>query len=202
MIPFDQIRICLAAVPAQPIDSDRLTQTAVALILRKAPYGPELLFIERAADERDPWSGNIGFPGGRRSGNDLGLQQTAERETAEEVGLDLGRAAMLGRLSDIEGANLPVRVACFVYAVEIDGPLILNPEVSDAFWVSLSTLTSPDRQFTATVKFAGKAVQAQAIRLPQPNKPVLWGITYRLVRQFIELVDGDNRESLYKGAQL
>ncbi len=188
MISCEQIRIHLAAFPAQPRDSDQLTQTAVALILRKTPAGPELLFIERASDERDPWSGNIGFPGGRRSRNDLDLQQTAERETVEEVGLDLGRSAMLGRLSDIEGANLPVRVACFVYAVETDGPLTLNPEVSDAFWVSLSTLTDPDRQLTATVNFAGKAIQAPAIRLPQLNKPVLWGITYRLVQQFIEIV--------------
>jgi 8-oxo-dGTP pyrophosphatase MutT (NUDIX family) len=188
MISFEQIRIQLAAVPAQSTDSDQLTPTAVALILRKAPDGLELLFIERATDERDPWSGNIGFPGGRRSRNDLDLQQTAERETSEEVGLDLGRSAMLGRLSDIEGANLPVRVACFVYAVETDGPITLNPEVSDAFWVSLSDLTDPDRQLTAMVNFAGKAVQSQAIRLPQQNKPVLWGITYRLVRQFIEIV--------------
>jgi len=189
MISFEQIRIHLAAVPGQPTDSNQLTESAVALILRKAAAGPELLFIERAADERDPWSGNIGFPGGRRSSHDLDLQQTAERETVEEVGLDLGRSAMLGRLSDIEGANLPVRVACYVYAVETDGPLTLNPEVSDAFWVSLATLTDPDRQLTATVNFAGKAIQAQAIRLPQHNKPLLWGITYRLVRQFIELVD-------------
>jgi 8-oxo-dGTP pyrophosphatase MutT (NUDIX family) len=188
MLSFEQIRITLADVPAQSTDPDQLAPTAVALILRKGTAGLELLFIERAADERDPWSGNIGFPGGRRSSIDLDLRQTAERETAEEVGLDLGQAVMLGRLADIEGANLPVRVACFVYAVENDGPLTLNPEVSDAFWVSFATLTDPLRQLTATFDFAGKPVQAEAIRLPQPNKPLLWGITYRLVQQFIELV--------------
>ena len=38
---------------------------AVALILRETEYGPEVLFIERARHDTDPWSGDIGFPGGK-----------------------------------------------------------------------------------------------------------------------------------------
>ena len=37
---------------------------AVAMLLRNAASSPEVLFIVRAQHDQDPWSGNIGFPGG------------------------------------------------------------------------------------------------------------------------------------------
>ncbi len=79
------------------IDAPR---AAVALVLRDAgPGGIELLFIRRAEHEKDPWSGHMGFPGGRAEPGDAGLEGTAVRETLEETGLDLarGRRAAWGR---------------------------------------------------------------------------------------------------------
>ena len=40
-------------------------RAAVAVILRDAMRGPEVLFIRRAEHPRDPWSGHMAFPGGR-----------------------------------------------------------------------------------------------------------------------------------------
>ena len=118
-------------------------QAAVAFILRNTERGPEGLFIERATRDGDPWSGNVGLPGGRVEKEDGSLRETAERETREEIGLDLSRRLPLGRLSDIAGAHLPVRVACFVYLVTGEPPLLLSDEVTEAFWVSLAALTAP-----------------------------------------------------------
>ena len=39
-------------------------RAAVALILSHTGSGYRMLFIERATHPGDPWSGNIGFPGG------------------------------------------------------------------------------------------------------------------------------------------
>ncbi len=157
---------------------------AVAIILRENGRGHEVLFIERARHPADPWSGDIGFPGGRRDGRDRDLRQTAERETLEEVGIDLGEAAYLGRLSDVVGANLPVRVACFVYGLISPVEMVFSPEVHDAFWFGLDELWEPHRQLVAAeVRFGERSLTAPAIRL-HTRRPVLWGITYRLVGQF------------------
>lgn len=166
---------------------------AVALILQESGMGLELFFIERAHHPGDPWSGNIGFPGGRMDRQDSDLRRTAERETCEEVGIDLHTARYLGRLSDVVGANLPVRVACFVYALQRPVTPVLSSEVHDAFWYRYDQLWEPERQLLATVQFGGRPLRSPAIRL-DPQRPVLWGITYRLVGQFRQIVEGETNE--------
>ena len=54
---------------------------------------PEILFIKRAQNKRDKWSGNIAFPGGRRDPGDADDCAAAVRETWEEVGIDISHAA-------------------------------------------------------------------------------------------------------------
>lgn len=167
---------------------------AVALILRENGSGLELLFIERARHPGDPWSGNIGLPGGRMDQQDADLRQTAERETLEEVGINLASAAWLGRLSDVVGANLPVRVACFVYHLTESVQPVLSHEVHDAFWFGLEELWQPQRQITAAVRFSGRQLEAPAIQL-HPQRPVVWGITYRLVSQFRQLLQSGEEQA-------
>ena len=165
------------------------THAAVALIVREAPSGLQLLFIERAANENDPWSGNISFPGGKVENGDGDPRATAERETWEEVGIDLKKARYLGRLSDITGVRIAVHVSCFIYQVEAVGHLqLMKEEVQDAFWVSLSDLTDPARHGEKSVHFAGQAMIRPGITLPPAVKPALWGLTYLLVMDFITLL--------------
>jgi 8-oxo-dGTP pyrophosphatase MutT (NUDIX family) len=164
------------------------THASVAMILRELCDDLELLFIERAHDARDPWSGHLAFPGGKVEQDEM-TRQAAERETLEEIGLDLSSAFRLGRLSDITGANLPVRVSCHVFGIT---PAFSEPavsaEVQDVFWVRLADLGDQQRHVTATVGFSGIMHQVPAIVLPVSGKPVLWGITYRLVMEFLERI--------------
>ena len=161
---------------------------AVALLLRESNVGIELFFIQRALHPDDPWSGHIGFPGGRFDITDASLRHTAEREAMEEVGFDLQQANYLGRLQDIVGANLPVRVSCFVYHLSTLQDVQQSDEVHDSFWVSLGHLIDPERHLTCEVHFGERRLRVAAIDLAMPDKPVLWGITYRLVLQLLELV--------------
>jgi ADP-ribose pyrophosphatase YjhB (NUDIX family) len=169
------------------------------MILRETAADLEILFIERATDERDPWSGHLAFPGGKVEPGEQ-ARQAAERETLEEIGLDLRTEQYLGRMSDIVGANLPVRVSCFAYAaVSADINPAVSPEVRDVFWVKLSDIRDPGRHQMATVGFSDKTLAVPGIMLPQLGKPVLWGITYRLVLQFLEIIHSDNLPRLQFG---
>ena len=166
------------------------TRASVAMILHQAADDVEILFIQRAAHDLDPWSGHIAFPGGKLEGNEKECQ-AARRETFEEVGIDLDQGHYLGRLSDIIGSNVPVRVSCCLFGLErsLCHP-VLNGEVRDLFWVSLSELRDPERHLQSSVAFGEKQFEVPAIKLPVDNKPVLWGITYRLVMQFLNIVEG------------
>jgi len=188
MTTFEHISRLLALRRPAILESHAPTRAAVALILREREQGPEALFIERAARDGDPWSGDIGFPGGKLEEEDDTPRQTAERETLEEIGLDLRGSAYLGHLCDITGARLPVLVSCYVYGTGEIAPFILSHEVRDLFWVSLADLDSPGRHITAPFQFGGELFVQPAIRLPQAGKPLLWGITYRFVMKFLLLL--------------
>jgi 8-oxo-dGTP pyrophosphatase MutT (NUDIX family) len=185
MMSFAYIELALAGREPELFSEHTGTHAAVALVLREGPAGLQVLFIERAPHENDPWSGNISFPGGKVEDGDGGARAAAERETMEEVGLDLSAALYLGRLSDIAGAFRPIRVSCFVYGMRRVGTLRPNDEVQDAFWVSLAELLDSSCHVEATVCFAGRTLTTPAIRLPHEGKPVLWGLTYRLVMQLL-----------------
>lgn len=189
MIPIAAIRAALARRHPRIASHSDKTPAAVAVVLQERQGQTHLLFIERTRQEGDPWSGHIAFPGGRREEIDADLRQTAERETREEIDLGLDTAEYLGRLDDLTGASLPVRVAAFAYAVKNPGQLTPNAEVQEAFWVPLASLLDPARQLECQFPFRGlEGRLLPAIDLLGPGRPVLWGITYRFVVQLLELL--------------
>lgn len=172
--------------PAERPVNDR-GHAAVALLLREGVFSPEVLFIIRAIHDRDPWSGNIGFPGGRLDQCDESPKQAAERETLEELSLDLGQAKYLGRLDDLYGAIMPVLVSCFVYHLQDSAELKPNHEIDTTFWFPLDRLLEPERHQQRTFFYRGKERSHPAVELLDPQQPLLWGITYRLMRNFFSL---------------
>lgn len=198
---FDRIAKRLNCLEREPLkQTGQRTRASVAMILNQSVSDVEILFIQRAAHDLDPWSGHIAFPGGKLEEGELECQ-AARRETYEETGIDLEHGRYLGRLSDIIGANLPVRVSCCLFGIDrrCCSP-ILNEEVRDLFWVSLSDLRDPGRHLQSSVAFDEKRFEVPAICLPVENKPVLWGITYRLVMQFLSLLENEHEtgEGYYK----
>ncbi len=185
---FDDIQHRLTSHQPVLLSQDQRTPASVALILRGEASGLEILFFERAARDGDPWSGDLGFPGGKVEERDENAQATAERETGEEIGLDLRNARYLGRLSDIAGVRLPIRVSCFVYGIKEVGLLHPSQEVREAFWVPLDSLVDAESRVTAIFHFGDEVMEYPAIRLPELDKPVLWGLTYRLVMQFLQIL--------------
>lgn len=168
----------------QPRLLDAGHNAAVAAIFRPDGDDAQLLFIERARADGDPWSGHIAFPGGRIETRDASLRATAERETHEEIGLHLDQGHYLGRLDDLQGTSLPVQVAAFVYIVDNDIELDLNREVHRAFWRPLRALCDPGRH----CQHVAKTRPMPALDLLGPERPLLWGITYRFTAQLTALL--------------
>lgn len=191
IISIADIRRILDSRKPQRLSAGAGKHAAVALILQETESGPEILFIERARYDADPWSGDIGFPGGKIEAGEVEARLAAARETLEEIGLNLRDADFLGQLDDIAGAHLPVIVSCFVYVTDHSGPYTMSDEIADVFWVPLHLLSDPLRHLTTTVHFRGEQFLRPAIDLRGPGKAVLWGLTYRLVCQFLKIIGFD-----------
>ena len=189
MLDIELIRNRLAA--HRPIQIHRAIDrhAAVAMLLRKCGRETEILLIRRAEHDRDPWSGDLGFPGGRIETHDATPQAAAERETHEEIGLCLSRDNYLGQSDDLVGTYLSIRISCFIYAVESDARFNLNHEVVDYFWVPLATLLDPQRNQRVSFAYRGKEREHPVIHLNEWSERPLWGITYRLIDNFLNLFD-------------
>jgi len=181
--PVDQVRV--------PAAEPGLRHAAVALLLRPAAHSAEILFIKRAERAGDPWSGHLAFPGGRAEESDASLLDVAMREAFEEVGIDARQGGrVLGRLPTLRplGARIPsVTVTPFV-ALSPSGavPRPQPEEVAEAFWMSLATLKNGGG--AATVRWQTTDGTREFPAYASPKGPI-WGITERILSQFLALTD-------------
>ncbi len=155
-------------------------RAAVAVVLRETDVDLEVLLIQRAIREGDPWSGHIALPGGHRDSSDPSLLFTAVRETREEVGIDLDQAGtLLGRLADLRPVSgLALEVSPFCFALKQATELCYGPEVVSSFWAPLGALARGEHD--ATYRFER---QGNELIFPAWNVEgrVIWGMTYRLL---------------------
>jgi 8-oxo-dGTP pyrophosphatase MutT (NUDIX family) len=172
--------------PPPPPDPS-LSEAAVLLTLRLADP-VELLLIERAEKEGDPWSGHMALPGGRRDPDDADLLQTALRETHEETGIVVPHDHVLGALDQLRPGfrrRFSLLIAPFVAVVPAGTPATPAPaEVETALWVPLPHLASD------------AAVDEILIELDEGSTPfpalsyqdyMIWGLTHRIITGFMDV---------------
>ena len=167
------------------------TEAAVALILR-ASAELEVLLIKRARSERDPWSGHVALPGGRRDGEDANLTETAIRETAEETAVELSSSGWpLGRLERVVPShpNLPpITITPYVFGVpegvEANAD---SAEVDRVLWVELPVLLDPETEGTTTIELPEGPADFPCYWV---DGHAIWGLTYRILSEFGELAHG------------
>lgn len=167
-------------------DADVL-QAAVALVLRGRER-LDLLIIKRARSERDPWSGHMALPGGRRDPTDGSALDTAMRETLEETGVDLrDRGAHLGRLDEVmpRSVRLPkLVIEPFVFGVGADVTArVTSREVDAVHWVTLEKLRAPETQGEVEIELPGGVRTFPCFHVADD---IVWGLTHRILSQFLE----------------
>jgi 8-oxo-dGTP pyrophosphatase MutT (NUDIX family) len=174
----------------------------VAILLSPSPLGfTELLLIRRSERATDPWSGQVGLPGGLRQDEDASLLATARRETLEEVGLDLATAPCIRSLPTLSarnrGTSRELDIHPFVFAVRDPYELVLQTiEVRDARRFPLCDLFDRERASTLTKVAPNGSRDLPAIALA-PDW-LLWGLTYGILASLADLLD----QSLASGPPL
>jgi len=184
---FDNRRAKLRARVPTRIHDPLAAEAAVALILIPTAADLEALFIRRAEVRGDPWSGHMALPGGRRHAGDSDLLVTATRETEEEVGVVLETEHFLGELDDFtpRTPHLPrIVVRPHVFGLAQRPELKPSDEVASALWLTLSQLREAYGETDFDV--AGTKMRRQAFII---GETVVWGLTERIIKPFIDLID-------------
>jgi 8-oxo-dGTP pyrophosphatase MutT (NUDIX family) len=162
----------------RPVTDEQKANTTVAILLKINNQNFRILFVRRAKNIADPWSGQIGFPRGKRELEDETLKQTVIRETKEEAGVNLLQGCrFLGAIDAQRTKTRPdLKVLPFVVLLQDEPVIKLNPrELQTFFWVSIGQLAENG----TIVELASEKQPAYVVR-----KKVVWGLTYRILENF------------------
>ena len=162
-------------------------EAVVGVLLHQEPANDfSTLLIQRVERNNDPWSGQIGLPGGRVEKFDGSTQDALKREVREEVGLDLGTdGEPLGALTvGHPMRNIEMRVQPLVYGLRRRPEVNVGPEVQEAFWVSLSKL--PSVRGLSEVEIRGMRREVESFLV---DGRIVWGFTYRVLSELLAVPD-------------
>lgn len=150
-----------------------------------------LFFIHRAESPGDPWSGHMGFPGGRKDPEDRDVLGTVIREVREEVGIDLDRhARLIAPLDEIQGVargrQLPLVISPFAFVLEEAVEPRPNYEVQSTLWVPHTFLADRGNQSEMRYGIDGKEVYLPAYVF---RDRTIWGLTLRMIQGLLDVIE-------------
>lgn len=142
------------------------------------------LLFTRRTEKVETHKGEVSFPGGAFEDGDGTLQETAIRETVEELGLEKGQIVPLGSLSPVitHVSNFYVEplVAAIPWPVKLDPS---KEEIESVWEIPVAALMSPtaveERQFPGS---------AHAILFYHYGPKVIWGATARILKELLEVL--------------
>jgi len=191
MPSIDEVRSAFAQFRPQIVTDLPKRRAAVAIALCEGSGELQVLFIERASREGDPWSGHMAFPGGRQDADDATLLDTAMRETREEVGLDLSlEAEHIGQLDDLQaiarGKPQDTVIRPFVFEVHRESPIEVDEtEVAEAFWTPLLPLYRGEADTVRPYQWQGTQIDFPAYDV---GGRLVWGLTYQMLQSFFRIL--------------
>jgi 8-oxo-dGTP pyrophosphatase MutT (NUDIX family) len=167
--PPEAADLHISAIPS----GARVTEAAVMVGLVNRAEGVQVLLTQRTAHLSDH-AGQISFPGGRVEVTDAHREDTALRETEEEIGLTRDHVQVLGRLPDYEIPS-GFRITPIVGWIEPPFELKLDPfEVSAVFEAPLAHFLERSRYQRREYRFRGRHRHYMAI--PYEGR-YIWGAT-------------------------
>jgi 8-oxo-dGTP pyrophosphatase MutT (NUDIX family) len=160
-------------------------RAAVLLPLFEAEAGPSLI-LTRRTESVPTHKGQISFPGGGFEEADGDFRTTALREAEEEIGLRPQDVEILGNLDDTVTASSRHVVRPFIGLVPHPYPYRLDP-----FEIE-SLIHLPIRALLSGAPFREETWERDGRQFPvyfyEHAGQTIWGLTARILKQFIEVV--------------
>ncbi len=191
------IKSHLKLAPAERISSienqkrsDNAKASAVLIIIFKENEQIKIVFILRSIYQ-GVHSGQISFPGGKRDLMDNDLLDTALRETEEEIGIEIERGSIIGKLSNLYIPNSNFCVEPYVAYIDKMEQLIPdNSEVQQIYKISLDELLDEKTIQTKEVLFLNKG----SVSVPcfYVNELIIWGATAMILNELVDIIKSND----------
>ncbi len=169
------------------IDGEQVEAVVAILLWEEPTAGLQTLLVQRVEREGDPWSGQIGLPGGRVKQPRESPRSALRREVEEEVGIKLEEVGVeLGSLTIGQPIRrIGMRVQPWVYGLRIKPKVNIGPEeIADSFWVNLKELPSKMKMTEITIRNEPRSVESFVV-----EGRVVWGFTYRVLTELLPILD-------------
>lgn len=169
------------------VSDDPLTPAAVILPLYRKEGEYHILFTRRTQKMKHH-KGQLSFPGGARHEGDRFLEDTALRETFEEMGIRPEDVEILGQLDNVATFSGNCLIAPFVALIPHPYEFVLNPdEIEELIEVPVSALLDKNNYREEFQIYQGRPHLGSFYRY-QGN--VIWGATARILKQLLHLAFG------------
>jgi 8-oxo-dGTP pyrophosphatase MutT (NUDIX family) len=167
----------------EPARSDsKKPRGAVAVLIKEDSEDLWLLMIRRSENPRDPWSGQMAFPGGHADPRDRTLLDTAIRETSEEVGINIREQEFLGCLRNVQPKNAPMIVAPFLFLQLREVHPVTSREAREVLWIPMSFLLNPKNVSSLSVSIGDREIRMGCYLYLDHT---IWGLSFRIIREII-----------------
>lgn len=140
----------------------------------------------RTTNDKDRHSGQISLPGGKKEKDDENFEQTAKRETAEEMGIDIHYNRIIREMSPIYIPPSNFYVRAFVSYTKKNPKFILQKtEAVELIEFPVSALLSLSEKPEMRTLPNSRGVQVPVINF---NNYIIWGATSMILSEFSYLL--------------
>ena len=140
----------------------------------------------RSTNDRDRHSGQISLPGGKKEEYDINFEETAKRETSEEMGIDIYYNRIIREMSPIYIPPSNFYVKAFVSYTKKNPQFILEEtEAVELIEFPVSTLLNLSEQPEMMVLPSSRGVEVPVINF---NNYSIWGATSMILSEFSHLL--------------
>lgn len=177
----DQVLSKLGVLQPRVLTSGFSKEAAVLIPFFEREGEPHFL-LTRRTEEVETHKGQISFPGGMRQDNEP-LENTALRETFEEVGIESAQIEVLGRFHDYLSIT-GYRVSPFVGLLREPFTVLPQPsEVAEVLSVPVHVFHDPSRLRVEQMYRTGRVVD---VYFYSYGAHTIWGLTARIIKDFLE----------------
>ena len=166
-----------------PKDRTRVKQSSVLLLLFTDNEGLKVCLIKRPTYMKHH-AGQIALPGGRIEANE-NAEETALRETHEEIGITADKIRILGKLSSFYVEVSRFQITPFVGWMDTKPEFILCPEeVEKAILFPIEAFKPPHT--TIELKTLTGILKVPCVKY---DDEIIWGATAMILSEFYDLIN-------------
>lgn len=171
---------------AQKIAANNPRKAAVLALFYPNENHETTFLLTQRASYNGTHSAQISFPGGKVEQNDTNLQETALRETTEEVGISSENIEIIRELTDVYIPPSNFLATPFIGIIKCKPVFVLNREVDKTIEVLLSDLLNNDNITSEILDTSYmKKTKVPCFRF---DDFIIWGATAMILSEIKELL--------------